>query len=802
MTNMEDATLENFFSRPLRLATLAFPVGSTLSTNFTTINPWNAYFTNRRISNRISNFNLMRAKLCIKIVINGNGFHYGRLLASYRPLHNDDELRGWRPLVPQSTVQASQRMHVWLDPTKSQGGTLCLPFVWYNNALNLPLQEFNQMGELDIGMVAPLSHANGGTDNVDVSIFAWAEDVELSMPTSSDIGGLLPQSSKRIVYDSQMAKDEYEKDGAISAPATVLSRVAGALSAVPMIGKYAMATQMAASTVASVARMFGMSRPPVLADIQPYRPTYAGNMANTNIPDSTTKLTLDAKQELSIDPSIIGVGSADEMAITSIVQRESYLTSFQWAPADAQGERLWDCGVTPTLVSKAGGENMLTPMALCAIPFKHWRGTVKFRFQICASNFHKGRLKVVYEPHAFQEQNELIQYTHVVDLANERDFSMECKWSQQQSFLPIRDPIQNTVAYASGGTGTIIPYNESYNGYISIHVMNELTTPAPDTDPVTILVSVSGGDDMEFVNPDDNRTAFLSFYEPQSSRRIVYDSQAGSTTQADEDLTMEESKPEDTMAKHQVAADMPATDHTLSVYFGDPVTSIRQVLKRYMYHTAYAVLDNPSANGAFLARVVDFPQYRGYITTGGNLTSASTPSPITPYVYANMTMINWFTPAFLARRGGLRIKYMYESEANQNLIRGPMSVNRVAFSLTNQIIAAREKYFGGTNSAVTQSALGSMPTYSFSGAHFTTIEQNPVLEVELPYYSNERFRPGRTLSVATTGKDSYHELRAPKNIDNTVLVHRFMSVGEDFGLFFFQAAPSVWRQENPAPSSV
>jgi hypothetical protein len=114
-----------------------------------------------------------------------------------RPLHNEDEMVAWRyGVVPQDIIAASQRMHVWIDPTKSQGGTLCLPYVFYKNGLSIPEQDWRSMGELDIASVTTLEHANGGTDSVTISVFAWAEDVSLSIPTVSEPGALAPQADE------------------------------------------------------------------------------------------------------------------------------------------------------------------------------------------------------------------------------------------------------------------------------------------------------------------------------------------------------------------------------------------------------------------------------------------------------------------------------------------------------------------------------------------------------------------------------------------------------------------------------
>jgi hypothetical protein len=120
-----DATLDEYFSRPLRIASIDWGVGGTL---FQSLNPWQLYFENARVINRIANYKLLRAKLHLKFTINGNAFHYGRIIASYNPLPADDSMTVNRTFVDADIVAASQRPHVYLDPTNSQGGEMKLPF--------------------------------------------------------------------------------------------------------------------------------------------------------------------------------------------------------------------------------------------------------------------------------------------------------------------------------------------------------------------------------------------------------------------------------------------------------------------------------------------------------------------------------------------------------------------------------------------------------------------------------------------------------------------------------------------------
>lgn len=70
--DMSDVSLQEFFARPVRIRQFDWGTGTTLTQTF---EPWADFFNNKRVINRINNYSMMRAKLHVKFVINGNGFH-------------------------------------------------------------------------------------------------------------------------------------------------------------------------------------------------------------------------------------------------------------------------------------------------------------------------------------------------------------------------------------------------------------------------------------------------------------------------------------------------------------------------------------------------------------------------------------------------------------------------------------------------------------------------------------------------------------------------------------------------------
>jgi hypothetical protein len=274
----------------------------------------------------------------VKFLINGNSFYYGRAGAFYTPLPNRDDVDDTGSQI--SLIGMSQRPKIFLDPTTNKGGTLELPFFWPYNAFSIPDVDWRAMGRINVQGFTALQHMQNSDQPITITVFAWATDVSLSVPTSVNMSGL----------DPQMAMDEY--DGPVSKPANVLAASAGRLANAPVIGPYALATQLAASAVAAIARIFGYSRP---AQIDaPNRMIHypAGIFAPTNIPDVAQKLTLDVKQETTIDPRVMGLSDVDELSLSSFIQRESFLTSFSYSQIDAPDQTLFTTWVTPCLWDK------------------------------------------------------------------------------------------------------------------------------------------------------------------------------------------------------------------------------------------------------------------------------------------------------------------------------------------------------------------------------------------------------------------------------------------------------------------
>lgn len=801
VSDTNDASLQNFMSRPLKVASYSWGTGSVLFEKF---NPWDLFFENPRVINRISNFQLMRAKLKVKIVLNGNGFHYGRAIASYVPLHQYDDLTVDRGFFIEDVIQASQRPHVYLDPTLSQGGELSLPFFWLKNYLNIPKQEWKQMGEMIIHGMQPLKHANGATDQVTISVFVWAEDVHLSVPTGVNPGDISPQSG----LEPHAGVDEYGT-GPISRPASMVAKAAGALRNAPVIGAYAKVTQVAASAVSTIAQVFGYSRPVSVDPIQSYKPVYLGNLANTNMEDTSTKLTTDVKQELTVDPRVAGLSSTDEMVISDIAKRESYLCNFPWAISSTAETRLFSAVVDPGIhavldTGLLASERHLTAASFACQPFKYWRGSMDFRFQVVSSNYHKGRLKIVYEP--FEEISNTTEYntnyTYIVDIAESKDFTIKVGWGQEFGFKEHFIPgIPQASMFTVDGTRPGHNGNSTIgNGFLSVFVVNELTVPNSSIDnDIAVNVFVSMCDDFEVAAPEMQHIEATTYLRPPLA---LLDPQSGVEEQADAENTTNPSRPVHSEVSATLAPEITTpNDHTLDVYFGETIESFRALLKRYCLHQQLPapIQSEPAGPVAWYSQNYYFPFHRGYDENGFWEIGGQR------YSISKTTLLNYLTPAYAGFRGGIRWKTHLWSDKP-----GTATYQRCQ---RQQEETAAGEFLSDLDVTSNLSVAEQLDEVSRSGGDGMVAQAsavNPVLEFEVPSTTPYRFLTPKDSNwlVRTTGakynNDTTPQWRWDTVYDlepNDVLIRSsYCAAGDDFSAFFFTGAPILYRYFTPSGS--
>lgn len=829
LQDADDASLANFFSRPVKIEEREW--STSIQQNFS-INPWTLFFKNPRVSNKLNNFYLLKAKLKVKVVINGNGFHYGRMMVNYLPLDGFDSFYTNAFDVKEDFVQASQLPHIFLNPTNSTGGELSLPMFYHKNYMNITTGDWIDMGRLYFRTLNPLKHANGASDKVTITVFAWAEDVSMSVLTSVDALGLDPQSGEI---------DEANAKGVISGPATAIAKFAAYLKGVPYIAPFATATEIGANAAASMAKIFGYSRPSITKAPETIKSGFS-SLALTTVPDNVQKLTVDDKQELTIDPRIAGIGPADPLNIREIAKRESYLTTFSWPMDTAPDQLLWNSRVTPVTWAESGTNNPATgdhiayhfpACAFAALPFQYWKGTMKYRFQIVCSSFHKGRLRITYDPYymtntsylGFSEYN--INYLKVVDISEEQDFTIEVGNAQPYSFLPhanpgrVQFPNYNVLEQVYSNNLRLQGFAPG-NGTISVHIVNELTTPnSVVNNNIEINVYVSAGDDFEVAGPNDYFSQFVTrpLPAPPVENPAPLVPQSGAIVSESQD-TQELDAPQQSIS---TVVGLPPVDNPNlnKIFMGESITSFRTMLKRYMLWNTIPKAnvigntDSVAVSGRFNA----FPYYRGAVSGAVNTFVANEVGDLQEYNFCNTILLHWVRLAFAGSRGSIRYKliprgYYFGGDTVQ-ISRVPLETGPAYY---RDYISPMPEYLSPAEAC--RSVIPEWETDNFAPPRDTTVTTvgkpfpsfrgiaallNTIthcLEFEVPYYSRARFTPGKRQDLTTNmvneaAWDYFIQFNRSNTNSNSACYDIYVAAGEDFQTYFYTGLPRMYFEKNP-----
>lgn len=764
----EESDYRSWLARPVVFNSSHWDIGTDFSTN---LKVWD-FFKLPRVANRINNFKGFRAKLHVKILLNGGPFYHGRLLAYYKPLEADlttwGSVEDYNDNTASDLVRNSQLPHIHLDSTDSLGGTFELPFFAPRTGTDFLTADF---GEITIRSINSLEHANGAVapDGVTITTMVWATDVQVIGPTSSNIAGLQAQSGKGTY-------DEYEKDGVVSKPATVIASIADRLATAPVIGAYARATSIVATAGAAVARMFGFSRPIQTSDYAVVVPEYGGNLAVCNTTDYTPSTAVDVKNEVVIDPRTTGLSGVDELDISSIAAKESYLGSYDWTHTLQPGDNIMAIPCNPGKMYLFEGNldnGYIQPTSVCWLSqmFRYYTGSLTFRFMVASSSVHKGRLLVRWDAEGFTAPFSDLSaaQTRVVDIAHERDFTFTVHWGVTTPWLecdrvtPTGNPIQTLVS-----TGTQVS-DGTDNGMLEVAVFNQLTSPSTDDSAVQINLFVSSSD-LRLRDPDLNPAlepfGLPSVFVPQSGQASYAAVEEENPTSGEPNAPAED--------EFNAGGSMLPLD---AIHFGESIPSLRLLLKRYVT-VADFTLSTEQVDGSVEMTFTDIPMVPW---------NRSNPNYALAAGYdGRRNFIAFIRSAFYGMRGSMRHKLFALSDSSLQ--------HRQIHALTREFDVVPPN--GVTNkyqsNSFSMDSL-SIPGWGDSGVVIQPTEDQFIASCSLPYQNKFKFSCARDNS----GRGQLQSLRYWRTMQSdgfkteNALMRHMVAAGEDFNLFFYGGPPRL-----------
>ncbi len=764
--------LAEFLSRPVRIANFTWLETDSVGT-VRSYNPWYLFFNDTRIKYKLNNYSFMRCNLKIKVMINASPFYYGAMIMNYQPLQNFTPSTivndaGTRWFIPQS-----QRPRLWIFPQNNEGGVMECPYFNFRNWI--PIQtasNLTDLGVLNFINYTVLASANGvSSAGVTVQVYAWAEDVEVSGPSV----GLCMQCD-----------DEYG-NGKVSAPASAIAAFAGNFENMPIIGRFATATRIGASAVSSIASLFGWTNVPVISNTNPFRPSPFPQLSSPEISYPVEKLTIDPKNELSVDPRIVGLDGSDELAINYLANKESYLTTTSWATTNNVDDILFSSVVSPMLFDNDNATQAkvyMTPICWVSQLFQSWRGDIIFRFRFVCSQYHKGRVRISYDPTGYASENIIsdsvsssVVSTQIIDLGKDTDVELRIPYQQAISWLLTQQGLSASNIYWSTSLTPTFNYNSGFhNGTITVRVLNALTAPVSSS-TISMMVFVRAADNFELANPTSPPKGYSMFAVQSDDSIEPLMLVAGEISRPDENRYL--------------------------VNYGENIKSLRQLMRRHMLNyvstvDSTAVVTSDYIYQSFMSK---WPLPFGYDPTGVHSAKGLTvPLSNFPFNFALPSFHSWISPAYIAQRGSMIWTFNVDGGGDVGSIRcirfnsGGFTVQNTSQTNVRGTVSANSRFFYGNCDA------------GGAGSALTNQNTQAGLSVLLPNMSPYRFQSTKPSNITSpssadaSDKDilelevTYNNSLSSLGVDATSSrIWRYNSIGTDYNLFYFLNVPVLYR---------
>jgi hypothetical protein len=577
----------------------------------------------------------------------------------------------------------------------------------------------SDLGDLYMSPLLTVSSA-AGTTNASVHIRARVVGAKLAGLTATRIA---------IATQSELRR------GPVEMVSSAVAAMSGVLVNHPVIGSYAKASQMVFSSVASLSAHLGWSKPVLDELVHTVIPSQGEN-ESLGIGNSAAKrIVLDPLQEVSVDMRVCG-DNDDDMVVSSLADRWSYLEAFDWSPSSAPMSLIHFQAVTsqqmPYSTDVSVNVYQPTACAFAVMPFTYWRGDVHFRFMAETCAYDRGKLGFFYEPNTYQFSNIIANLgtnrnpIAVLDLSTDSSIDICIKWSRDNFWLDVSPP-GDIISLRS----LAIP--DSCNGVLLVAPITELQSPDLATISVHVLTKCAN---LRVQGPTSDNLPLERFFN-----------QSGTFTSVTCIEINEETCPGD-----------PASQ----LMFGEEPISFRTLLKRY--NTVF--WDTVSTTSAARLATSTMPMYPFPNPNFGDT------------VDGYPTLFGYLRLAYLGMKGGTRYIAQYSNSTQSGFMAR----------------AWAHPSLGYLRSSLAEST--DFPIYQLEGTITTGISLNPNLEFEVPYSYNGLFllsfneSPyGVTNSLFKAGGRLSIETSVELFGETEVRYGEHFSTAEDFTFMRFTGAP-------------
>lgn len=490
----------DLFKTPLLLSTTEWNTTQPPSTELTSFSVPKIFESTATLSTLyaalLQIYSFFKFQATVRIQINSTKFHSGKLIACYDPVQSinasDKTL---------NIYSASCLPNVIIDAADSNTGSIDIPFEHILSYLSTNSGEpAPQMGTFHLLVLNSLGAAASTPSTININTFIYCTKVGLEVPLRPHKIQLSNPSAQRFVIESGII------DKGISKMKTVTNAVSTTWDNVKT-GNFSGAIKSIGNGIKD---FFNLDKPALL-DVK------VGNTLATIAPLAHMKgedasVRLAATNQGGYLENIFSSAPPDEMCISEIIKRPTLADQISWPSTAVESTQLFKIPVHPGYCNfqAVPGKNpacfSLNPtyLAFMSTYFDQWKGSINFRFDFAATQFHTGRLQFSFEPNA-----DLVPLippaTTTQDFSNSPEVLFDL---HENKTVNINIPYVSTTMRKLSRSGpyvaaksTTIDSELYILGYLYIRVLVPLVAPSNVAPDITFNVYVSAGEDFQLFIP-------------------------------------------------------------------------------------------------------------------------------------------------------------------------------------------------------------------------------------------------------------------------------------------------------------
>jgi hypothetical protein len=766
-------SLTEFFSRPVCLYTYA---GSGSITTLPTETYASDYIGLTSVQEKLKYLKLLRGTFKVDFLLTTSPYAFGQFICAF--YMGSPASTGCSTLDPTLfNYWLSSKDKVILDCANMTSGSISIPmhivYPFTDVAIVSSSSPDPVLAEMrmSITTLVPILNALDGTSSpFTIKVFVSLLNPEVTVPVFQDVGTIYTSETQRAM------------DGPISYPASIVARIGKSLSKVPVIGKFAYATSLAAEAVSSIAILFGFSRPKDMSIVAyPHQEDYASYAGNLRIKG----LTLDPLAEIPIDNSFLG-DMGDNLTYQNTIQREGLLAIFAWNKAQPAAYLVYQCAVAPYLSTGVLGVMSLPPVSYVSQLFNLWRGTLRFRFVVPANRYLRGKLRFYWSPtyvSAMPSPDVYQQITQnstsvILDLAQSTEITMEFPYAVRSPFSPV------ISAWSDQESGTV---STEANGYLYCIVEEPLLCQSTALG-LSVLVWLSAGDDFQFAIPSTHRMPYLRrqiFNTLYSSGQTLVDPGTVSVLPNPpvEQQTLENytdiqyyrytsevvsNSMNPGVSKTVVMTPPTMSSDVMQLHIGEEFGSLRNLLKRFFPNYLLSTGGNPNCYGFFLPYL---PLEPFFYLSGGE-----------PYHPNGMnTPLRYISSMFYGVRGSVRYRLNHPLQMNDESEPASVSVFRDFQQLLCQVLSNPTPAFSWMW----------LKTAAGSGEQSFLIRNGEPIFFEIPYQCNQQYQRTTVILPPYNAISPQYGVTVNYQSFPNSQVEVYVAAGEDFMPVIWNGVPLV-----------